>query len=161
MPLCFSQQHGLFVEKKSITSHLKMGTPERKILIAFCFYVLLMTVSIPSFMLGARLSKLFAKHLNIYFVCEQQGVDPSNPGRCDEFRDAFRMFDYPELSTMAYVLNNLFPIVFIIYSVNFQELKAKFMKFRAKKKRVDFQSNNEMRTTEVATSISTLETLKA
>ncbi len=51
-------------------------------------------------------------------------------------RDTFREFSYPELTTASFVLLDLFPIVFLVYTVNFEELKEKWMDFRGKRKMV-------------------------
>ena len=139
------------MEKKSITSHFKFGTPERKILIALCFYVLLMIFAIPSFTLSTRISGLFGTQLVNYFLCEEQGVDPNNPGLCDEFIDAFRKFAYPQLTATALFLLHLFPAVFLIYTINFEELKEKLMNFRKKRDRTSSQSHSEMRATRAST----------
>ena len=98
---------------KSVTSHFKLGTPERKILITLCFYVVLMVFAVPALTLYSRVSGLYAEGLTKYFLCEEQGVDPNNPGVCDEFRDVFRKYSYPELTTPSFVLINVFPVVFL------------------------------------------------
>lgn len=98
-----------------------------------------MAISIPAFTVDARISGLFADQIRNYFICEEQGVDPNNPGSCDEFRDAFRRYSFPQLSATSFVLLNLFPTILLVYTVNFEELKAKWMKYRAKKKRSDGQ----------------------
>lgn len=139
------QQHGLFIEKKTIKSHFKFGTPERKILIALCFYALLLIFAIPALMLATRISSLFSDALVEYFTCEAAGVDPNNPELCDELIGNFRAFSNPELTAVAFVLIGLFPIVFLIYTVNFEELQKKWMKFRGRGKTYGSHSHTEMR----------------
>ena len=126
-------------------SHFKIGTPERKILIALCFYALLMILGIPAFTVGARVGKLFGERLTNYFICEAQGVDPNNPGLCDELIDDFRTFTYPELFISALFLMGFFPVVFLIYTMNFEDLKAKW---RSCQKRSE---SHEMRSTQITT----------
>ena len=96
-----------------------------------------MIFAIPAITLFSRVSGLYAEQITNYFLCEEQGVDPNNPGLCDVFRDAFRRYSYPELTTPSFILINLFPIMFLIYTVNFEELKEKVAKFRDKKKKID------------------------
>ncbi len=108
-----------------------------------------MAVAIPSFMLSTRGGPLLKEQLTKFFVCEERGLDPNNPGLCDKFRDSFREFSYPELSAAAIFLINLFPVMFLVYIVDFEELK---MKLQARKKRFDSQSHSEIRSTQVTTS---------
>ena len=105
-----------------------MGIPERKLLLALCFYVVLMIFAVPSFMLDIRSAEPFEQHLRSYFLCEEQGVNPNNPGLCIEFRDDFRKFAYPELAATSYILLNSFPTVFLVYTLNFMEIKKKLTK---------------------------------
>lgn len=107
-----------------------MGTPEKKILLALCYYVLVMLLAIPAFMLETRRAELFEAELRNYFLCEEQGVNPANPGLCDKFRDSYRALSTPELSTVAFILLNLIPTVILIYTVDFMESKEKWMKLK-------------------------------
>ena len=117
--------------------------PERKILISFCSYILLMLITIPSYMLKIRSADKLRENLEKYFLCEEQGVDPNNPGLCDDFRDAYRDHSFSELSAMSNILINMFPTVFLIYTVNFEVIKEKWRSFRTKKKRDSSESCND------------------
>ena len=86
-----------------------------------------MLIAVPAFMLDTRRAELFEAELRKYFLCEEQGVDPTNPGLCDEFRNGYRALSTPELTAMAFSLLSLLPTVILIYMVNFIELK-KWMK---------------------------------
>ena len=90
---------------------------------------------------------MFAEHLTDYFVCEAGGVDPNNPGLCDGLRDAFREFSYPQLVAASFVLLDIFPLVFLLYTVNFAELKEKWMNFRNKKRKTVSLSRSEVQST--------------
>ncbi len=111
-----------------------------------------MAVALPSFTVFTRVSGFFKEQLLSYFLCEEQGVDPNNPGVCDEFRDTFHKV-YRQLLTASYVFLHLLPIVFLIYTVNFEELKEKLTNYQAKmRKRVDSLSRSEMQATQVTVS---------
>ena len=57
-----------------------------------------------------------------YFICEGRGNDPNNP--CD--RNTFRQYSNPELTTISFVLINIFPVINLVYAVNIKEMKEKF-----------------------------------
>ena len=79
-------------------------------------------------MLDTRRAELFEAELRNYFLCEEQGVDPTNPGLCDEFRNDYHVLSTPELSAMAFILLSLIPTVILIYTVDFVELNENWMK---------------------------------
>ena len=103
-----------------------------------------MSIDIPSFMLNSRFSGKYTENVLKYFLCEEQGMDPNNPGLCDDFRDTIHDVSFPELLAISHVLINLFPTRFLIYTLNFEELKEKWMSFRAKKKRDSSESCNDI-----------------
>jgi hypothetical protein len=103
-------------------------------------------------MLATRVGRLYVEQLFNYFLCEAREVDPNNPGLCDEFRDGFRELSFPELKATSFILINLLPTVYLLYTLNFGELKGKLMNFRAKRRRVDSQSNTDMQSTGVTES---------
>ena len=105
-----------------------MGNPEKKILFALCFAILLLLLAVPASMLEARRTQLFGEELRNYFLCEKQGVDPINPGLCDEFKNGYRALSTPELTATGFILISLIPTIILIYSVDFTELKEKWMK---------------------------------
>ena len=84
-----------------------------------------MLIAVPTFMLDTRRAELFEAELRNYFLCEEQGVDPTNPGLCDDFRNGYRALSTPERSAMAFILLSLIPTVILIYMVDFTELKEK------------------------------------
>ena len=118
----FMQRYGLLQAKKS-KDVFKIGTAERKILITFCYYVLLAVVDLTSFTIATRNSELFVEELFNYFTCEQNGNNPNSP--CDT--NNFRRLSTPWLTIVSLFLINLVPVVHLVYVVKINELKKKFM----------------------------------
>ena len=69
-----------------------------------------------------RNSEPFTEALSNYFVCEGRGYDPNNP--CD--RNIFRQYSNPELTTISFVLIDIFPVINLVYALNIREMKDKF-----------------------------------
>jgi len=130
----------------------KVGTAERKILIVFCYYVLLGVIALTTFTLTTRNGALAADAVADYWQCEIAGVDPENP--CDRLRDLFEALTYPGLTSVSYFLLGIFPAVNLIFAVNIAEIKQKFKTWfgRAAK----FHSIEEQSSTSAATATSTL-----
>lgn len=117
------QRHGLLRDnsyKTSVKNSFKIGTAERKLLIVFCYYVLLASVSLTAFTISTRNLAHFAELLGDYFSCEIGGHNSSNP--CS--RSEFEALSNAGLAGSAYILLGLFPIVNLLYAVNVQELKV-------------------------------------
>lgn len=114
------QQHGLFRMRQSTKSNpLKIGAAERKILIVFCYYVLVAVISLVAFTIATRHSKPVSKQILKHFQCESNGYNPNEP--CD--RGVFEDITYPELYAMSYILLGVFPLVNLTYAVNFGEIR--------------------------------------
>ena len=117
----FFQQHGLFkANKPDSKNRFKIGTAERKVLIVFCYYVILAVVALTTFTISTRNGDLTARRIFEYFTCEQNGHDPDEP--CS--RSNFEELTNPAWTTLSYMLLGMFPIVNLIYAVNVEELKA-------------------------------------
>ena len=117
------QQHGLIKTKHS-KQLFKIGTAERKILIIFCYYVLLVTIALTAFTVTTRNIGQFAAAVADYWRCELTGVDPENP--CDGLIAPFRDRTHPVLTSFSFILLGLFPAVNLVFAVNISELKQKF-----------------------------------
>ena len=117
------QQHGLIKTKHS-KQLFKIGTAERKILIIFCYYVLLVTIALTAFTVITRSIGQFAAAVADYWRCELTGVDPENP--CDGLIASFRQYTNPVLTSFSYILWGLFPTVNLVFAVNISELKQKY-----------------------------------
>ena len=110
------QQHGLFRAKQS-KNPFKVGTAERKLLIIFCYYVVLGVIALTTFTVTTRNVELFTEELGQYFLCE--AVGPEDP--CD--RSGFEELTHPELVAVSYVLLGIFPVFNVVFAVNVNELK--------------------------------------
>ena len=110
-----------------------MGTPEMKILIVLCYYVLSAVIALISFTLSTKNSEQFVSRLLDHFDCEMHGQDPENPMACD--RNDFRQFSSPELAALVAALFSLFPVVNLVYVVNIKELKQKCKAYRLRRER--------------------------
>lgn len=116
----FLQQHGLFkANKPSSRSSFRIGTAERKVLIVFCYYMVLAVVALTTFTISTRNDEVAIRIIAKHFICEQSGFDPE--GSCD--RSRVEEQGNPVWTTMSYILLGIFPIVNLIYAVNIQELK--------------------------------------
>ena len=112
------QHHGLF--KASLRqSKNKIGTAERKLLIVFVYYVIVIVAAL----FGASLRVRDREHVNneiqCYFQCESRGVDPSNPCDTSGYNNPVTI----TMSTISFILLGLFPLVNFIFVVNIGELK--------------------------------------
>ena len=112
------QQHGLFRENQS-KSLFKISTAERKLLIVFCYYVLLAVISLSSFTTSTRNIPERTRTALSYFSCEQGGHDPEAP--CS--RAEMESKNNSVVGTLTFVVMGLFPVVNLVYAVNIQELK--------------------------------------
>ena len=113
------QQHCLFRVKQS-KNLFKIETAEKKILIVFCYYVILVIFTLISFTIATRNADQFSEELEKYFVCELIG--PSTP--CP--RQGFERLTQPEMTSIAYILLGLFPLANLVFVVNVREVKEKF-----------------------------------
>ena len=116
--LYFPQQQGLFRIKLS-KSPFKIDTAERKILIIFCYYVLLGVIALITFTLATRDNGRLLEEITGYFRCEFTGIDAQNP--CD--RSRYQALLNPELNCISYILLGIFPVVNLVFAVNVEELK--------------------------------------
>ena len=117
------QHHGLLRKKRS-KQLLTISTAERKILLVFCYYVLLDVLALMAFTITTRNIEQFEAAVTNYWQCELTGVDPENP--CDALRASYREFSNPVLSSIAFVILGTSPAVNLIFAINFSELKQKF-----------------------------------
>lgn len=103
-------------------SPMKLGTAEKKIIIVFSYYLVLEVVALASFVLNSQTSDEFSYSLSYYFACESK-----LPGRCDCYRNSALQFTFSGLSDTAYILFALYPLVNLVYAVEFNELKKNIM----------------------------------
>ena len=85
---------------KKSNSAIRIGTPERKILIALTYHVILAMFSLTSFTIVTRNEEKFFQQLFSYFSCEVGGHNPEMP--CD--RNQFRQITNPEIAAVSNAL---------------------------------------------------------
>ena len=117
------QQQDLFRMKLS-KQPFKIGTAERKVLIIFCYYVLLFVIALTTFTDFTRTFTGLGTKLAEYWQCELSGVDSENA--CDEMKTSFHVPGLTALSSISYILLGLLPAVNLIFAVNINELRQKF-----------------------------------
>ena len=117
------QQQGLFRMKLS-KQPFKIGTAERKVLIIFCYYVLLFVIALTAFTDFTRNSTGIAAEIEEHWRCELSGVDSENA--CNERKASFEAPGYTALSSISYILMGLLPAVNLTFAVNISELRQKF-----------------------------------
>ena len=117
------QQHGLLRKKKQSKQLLSISTAERKLLIVFCYYVLLFVIALTAFTDFTRTSTAIAAEIAEYWQCELSGVDSEN--ECDERKASFEAPGYITLTTISYILLGLLPAVNLVFAVNISELRQK------------------------------------
>ena len=108
----------------------KFGTAEKKLLVVFCYFIILSSVAITTFTVITRNLSNFEKNIKNYFMCEQGGNDPNKP--CSH---EYRRQSYPELTTISSVLLCLESVVNLIFAINLKELKGFFQKLKLKNKK--------------------------
>ena len=97
---------------------------ELKILILFFYFFILNVVTVTSSSIASQNIAEFETELTLYFACESQGVQP---GRICE-RGFNRMGSEAAL-IFVYILLGFFPVVSLIYVINYQEMKRKLSKW--------------------------------
>ncbi len=105
---------------------MRLGTPEKKILIAFCYYVLLGVISLSALIRIIQNNEVIARGFEKYFICESTGIDPDDPEECD--KSEFEQYRTPELVTCSFAVAGIFSAVNLIFAVNVKEYKLSFIK---------------------------------
>ncbi len=122
------QREGPFTLKPSkVPAPMRLGTPEKKILIASCYYVLLGVIALIALIRGAQNGEATTREIGKYYICESGGIDPDDSEECD--RSGFQQYKTTELTVCAYILLGMFPAVNLIFVVNIKEYKQSFIRF--------------------------------
>ena len=100
----------------------KLGTAERKILIVSVYYIFLSVLALLTYSQATRDTEPFISELLSYFECERRGVNQNMP--CDtsgfeRFNSSFAII----LSVISFILIGLYPVLNLIFVIDFQELK--------------------------------------
>ena len=93
---------------------------ELKVFILLCYYVVLGVVVVASYTTTAGDTAVnnFSAELASYFLCEITGVIPGKV--CS--RQGFEAFINPAFSIAGYMLVGLYPVVNLIFAINFIDL---------------------------------------
>ena len=100
-------------------SPLHIETAEKKILIIFCYYVILGVIALTALTLASKNGDRFSEEVTGYFKCELRGVVPEDP--CD--RSRYQALLYPVLNCLSFILLGIFPAINLVFAVNIEELK--------------------------------------
>ena len=97
---------------------MALGTAEIKVLIIFFYYLILGSIVLASIELSARKNNTAVTSLGLYFACESIA-----PGNCERFRNDALQNTYRSLTNTSFILLALFPLVNLVYAINFSSLK--------------------------------------
>ena len=103
------------------TTTLSLSTAEKKLLIVFSYYILIQVIVFIYFSQTQQVGSKIASEIAAYFVCEQNGQDPSNP--CS--RSGFENLINPGLAVLAFTVSLLLPVVGFVFVVDCNMLKEK------------------------------------
>ena len=100
-------------------SPFQIETAEKKILIIFCYYVILGVIALTTFTLATKNEQRVGEEITLYFTCESLGTEMN----CASQRSSYQALLYPALNCLSYVLLGIFPAINLIFAVNIEELK--------------------------------------
>ena len=83
--------------------------------------MLIGVISLAAFVLNARVHNIFPQKLEAYFACES-----ATPGKCDDSKSEVLKYINPGINDAAFSLVALFPLVNLVYAINFDNLKQIF-----------------------------------
>ena len=135
----YLQEQGLFHSTLPKSSLIHLSTAEKKLLIVFTYYIFLYVISQLNFTLGIQIADTLQTKVFSYFLCEQNGCDPSAP--CD--RSGFENLFNQGILLLSSILSFLAPAVNFVFVVDYKELKQKF-NLRSSKKTTRLTSGNEL-----------------
>ena len=115
---CCLQNYGLFKVKHSQSKNpFKFGTPEKKLLIIFAYYIVFHVISYIYYILSLTSVTERLTELQNYVTCESRGLDPENP--CD--KSMLEKYYYPSLELLTYILIFLIPLVNLVFVIDVQQ----------------------------------------
>ncbi len=126
--LCYLAKNGLKANEN--VGIFKFGAAEKKLILVFCYYIILSSIALTAFTLSTRNAPFIVRNIGLYFLCEQSGHDPAHPCIRDHHQ-----YSYQYLSTLSYVLLSLFPVVNLIFTINLKELKDFLKKVNFKRRK--------------------------
>ena len=148
------QHHGLFSERQG-KSRNTISAAERKALIVFVYYVIVTFFILLGLALNVRYREYFLSEILCYFRCESKGVDPDNPCDASGFMNRVTL----TMTSIAYVLLGLFPLVNFLFVVNVRLLKQhleKWLPCQLKRPRKEKKASSSVTPNQDTTSTNTL-----
>ena len=100
----------------SSSSKSPVGVAEKKLLLVFLYFFLLIVISYTGFSLFHRKVERYSSELQIYFNCEQYGHDPNDP--CD--RTGFEQLAFPAATAVSFILIELSLLINFVFVINIQ-----------------------------------------
>ena len=114
-----TQHQGIFrIRKRSIS--VIISTPETKILIALCYYVIFAMIMLVQFGFLTADNDLFKEALKKYFSCQALGHLPNQTSQCDPME--YQQYIYPELAATVYFLNAFITTANLTFVINWTTL---------------------------------------
>ena len=116
--LYYLQNHGLFKVKHSRSkTPFTFGTPEKKLLIIFAYYIVFHMISYIYYIITVTNLEDRSTELQNYANCESHGHDPENP--CDKSK--LQKHYYPTLELLTVILIFLIPVVNLVFVIDLQK----------------------------------------
>ena len=103
------------------TAKIHFGTPERKLLLVLCYYVIFGSETLVTFAVSTTNIGPYIAAVSNYFACEANGNSTS--GRCDAERKGFESLNHFQLTFLAYILLGLLPAMNLVYVMNCKKIK--------------------------------------
>ena len=100
-----------------------ISTAKIKVQLVLLYFLIITLFTLPTLSFSALVDPNSMERLLMYFECESQGIQP---GRTCE-----RMFDRSTnmiLNAVNFILYGLFPVVSLIFVINFHETKRKILR---------------------------------
>ena len=101
--------------------------PDTKVLLLLCYYFFFGGASVLTVSVGVDSRTEFISQLTSYFICESTGVTPGEA--CER---TFDRVDLDILRLATFTLMGFYPTVNLIYAVNAEELRKKWLRFRGR-----------------------------
>ena len=99
-----------------------MPTTELKLLLLLCYLISFgPTITVAATITAKNTDKLISGFGN-YFACEAAGTNP----KCDSIKTALQTLGAYEIWTTVHALIGLFPVLNLLYAVNFGAIQEKF-----------------------------------
>ena len=104
----------------------RVSTPELKILIVFFYFFIFDVTSLTGFTIASQNIAEFESELTSYFICESQGIQADST--CER---GFNRMGTEIALIFVYTLLGFFPVISLVYVINYQEIKEKCLRWFA------------------------------